>query len=242
MDFPTKLERVARGLRVDTWARRGLGLALLTVGACFDDAPMASGPSSNLRFVQAVPNAPVVDLLFDSATVGANLGYRAETGFLRVRAGDRRVRVRQAGTSTVLMDLTVQVEFPRAYTVLATGLLSDVQPVVAPDTASIPEVGEFKLRILHAAPSRGLVDVYVTDVGTSLVGATPMYEDLDFRGNTEYYVFPVGNKRVRITAAGTTNTLIDLTNLFGERVMRSVVMTDAAGGGAPLAAMLLVDF
>jgi hypothetical protein len=47
---------------------------------------------------------------------------------------------------------------------------------------------------------------------------------------------------VRITATGTTNTLIDITNLFGERVMRSVVMTDAVGGGSPFAGMLLVDF
>lgn len=228
--------------RFGTWAVRALALAVLALGACIDDSPMTTGPSSHLRFIQAVPNAPVIDLLFDSSTVGANLGYRAETGFLRVRAGDRRVRVRQVGTSTTLMDLTVPVEFPRAYTVISTGLLNDVQPVVAPDTASIPEVGEFKLRILHVAPSAGPVDVYVTDVSASLTGATPMVSGLTFRGNTEYYVFPVGNQRVRITATGTTNTLIDITNLFGERVMRSVVMTDAVGGGSPFAGMLLVDF
>jgi hypothetical protein len=231
-----------RAGRFGTWAGRAFALAVLALGACIDDSPMTTGPSSHLRFIQAVPNAPVVDLLFDSSTVGANLGYRAETGFLRVRAGDRRVQLRQVGTSTMLMDLTVPVEFPRAYTVISTGLLNDVQPVVAPDTASIPEVGEFKLRILHAAPSAGLVDVYVTDVSASLTGATPMVSGLSFRGNTEYYVFPVGNQRVRITATGTTNTLIDITNLFGERVMRSVVMTDAVGGGSPFAGMLLVDF
>ena len=235
-------EPLVRARRVGAWRHRGLALVLLAFGACIGDAPMTTGPSSHLRFIQAVPNAPVVDLLFDSSTVGANLGYRAETGFLRVRAGDRRVQIRQVGTTTMLMDLTVPVEFPRAYTVISTGLLNDVQPVVAPDTASIPGVGEFKLRILHAAPSAGLVDVYVTDVSASLAGATPMVTGLSFRGNTEYYVFPVGNQRVRITAAGTTNTLIDLTNLFGERVMRSVVMTDAVSGGAPFAGMLLVDF
>ncbi|MCC7002644.1 MAG: DUF4397 domain-containing protein [Gemmatimonadaceae bacterium] len=242
LELPVGSAPIVRARRVGVWVRRGFALLLLVCGACIDDSPMTTGPSSHLRFIQAVPNAPVVDLLFDSSTVGANLGYRAETGFLRVRAGDRRVQIRQVWTTTMLMDLTVPVEFPRAYTVISTGLLNDVQPVVAPDTASIPDVGEFKLRILHAAPSAGLVDVYVTDVSASLAGATPMVTGLSFRGNTEYYVFPVGNQRVRITAAGTTNTLIDVTNLFGERVMRSVVMTDAVGGGAPFAGMLLVDF
>ena len=142
----------------------------------------------------------------------------------------------------MLMDLTMPVEFPRAYTVVSTGLLNDIAPVVAPDTASIPLTGEIKLRVVQAAPSVGTVDVYVTDPNASLVGATPVFEDLPFRGNTEYLVLPVGNLRIRVTTAGTTTTLVDLTRLFGERVMRTVVVTDAAGGGAPFTGLLLIDF
>jgi hypothetical protein len=192
--------------------------------------------------VQAVPNAPAVDLLVDSTPRAASLGFGAETGFLRIEAGNRRVQVRQSGTSTMLMDLTMPVEFPRAYTVISSGLLNDVQPIIAPDTASIPLTGEIKLRVLQMAPSVGTVDVYVTDPNASLIGATPLFEDLPFRGNTEYLVLPVGNLRIRVTTAGTTNTLVDLTRLFGERVMRTVVVTDAAGGGAPFTGLLLIDF
>lgn len=234
--------RDARGPRIGSGIRRGLLLAIVALGACAGDPPLAEGPSSHLRFVQAVPNGPAVDLLVDAAPLAANLGFRAATGFLRIAAGDRRIRMRTSGTSTVLMDLTLPVEFPRAYTVISTGLLNDVQAVVAPDTAPIPLAGEVKLRVLHAAPSTGLVDVYVTDPNTALAAATPLFQDLTFRGNTEYLVLPVGNLRIRITTAGTTNTLVDLTQLLGERVMRTVVVTDAAGGGTPLAGMLLVDF
>jgi len=232
----------ALGSRIGGGTRRGLVVCSVLLGACTGDPPITDGPSSHLRFVQAVPGAPAVDMLVDATPRAAALGYGAATGFLRVEAGNRRVQMRQSGTTTMLMDLTVPVEFPRAYTVVSTGRLNDIEPLVAPDTASIPLTGEMKLRVVQAAPSLGGVDVYVTDPTASLAGATPVFQDLPFRGNSEYLVLPVGNLRIRITTAGTLTTLVDLTRLFGERMMRTVVVTDAPGGGAPFSGLLLVDF
>lgn len=232
----------ACGSRIGRGTRRGLVVGSVLLGACTGDPPVTDGPSSHLRFVQAVPNAPAVDMLVDATPRAAALGYGAATGFLRVEAGDRRVQMRQSGTTTMLMDLTTPVEFPRAYTVVSTGRLNDIEPLVAPDTASIPLTGEMKLRVVQAAPSLGSVDVYVTDPTVSLAGATPVFQDLPFRGNSEYVVLPVGNLRIRITTAGTRTSLVDLTRLFGERMMRTVVVTDAPGGGAPFSGLLLVDF
>jgi hypothetical protein len=134
------------------------------------------------------------------------------------------------------------IEFPRAYTLISTGLAAGVQPLVAADTAPIPLNGEFKLRVIQAAPAGGLVDLYVTDPNALLTGTTPTMEDLPFRGNSEYFAFPVGRWRIRLTAAGTTNVLLDLTQLFSERAMRTVVVTDAGGGGTPLVGLFLVDY
>jgi len=232
----------SRGLRIGGVTRRGLVAGIALLGACAGDPPTANGPSSHLRFVQTVPNAPAVDMLVDGVPRAASLGYGAATGFLPVEAGNRRVQMRQSGTSTMLMDLTMPVEFPRAYTVVSSGLLNGIEPVIAPDTASIPLSGEIKLRVLQMAPTGGTVDVYVTDPNVALAGATPVFQDLPFRGNTEYLVLPVGNLRIRVTTAGTLTTLVDLTRLFGERMMRTVVVTDAPGGGAPFSGLLLVDF
>jgi Domain of unknown function (DUF4397) len=239
----TKVDRTrTRGARIGTRARGWLLVGLAALGACMDDTPTGQGPSSHLRFVQAVPNAPAVDVLVDETPVMAGLGYRAVSGFTRVEAGIRRIQVRASGTSTMLLDFPLGIEFPRAYTVVSTGMLGGVESLIAPDTASIPNVGEMKLRIIHAAPSTGLVDVYVTDPNASLTGATPVFEDVPFRGNTEYLALPAGSIRVRITTAGTTTTLVDMTQLFNERVMRTVVAADAPGGGLPLNGLLLVDF
>jgi hypothetical protein len=99
-----------------------------------------------------------------------------------------------------------------------------------------------KLRIIQAAPSAGTVDVYVTDASAAIESATPLMEDLVFRGNSEYFTLPVGRYRIRLTTANTKTVVLDMNQLFGERVMRTVVATDAAGGGTPIVGILLVDF
>lgn len=226
-------------------ARRALlaltaGVAL--VAACSIETPTNQGPSSHLRVVMAIPNAPGFDLVVDSQVVVGPLGFRGMTGFMRIEAGTRRIRLFETGTTTTRMDLVMPIEFPRAYTVLATGMMNGIEPVVAPDTEAIPLPGDFKLRILQAAPSAGTVDVYITDQNMPLDTVTPMMEDLVFRGNSLYLNLPVGRWRVRLTSANTKTVLLDMTQFYAERAMRTIVVTDAAGGGQPLVGMTLVDY
>lgn len=223
--------------------RLALSLPLLAVAACsISDGITPDRPSSHLRVVQAVPNAPILELVVDSTPFLSGVGFRSSSGFLEVEAGTRRVRLFPNGSATPLLDHTFPIEYPRAYTLLATGMVGGVQAVVAPDTAPIPAAGEMKLRIIQAAPTAGTVDVYVTDASVPIDSATPLLEDLVFRGNSEYFTLPVGRYRIRLTTANTKTVVLDMNQLFGERVMRTVVATDAAGGGTPLVGVVLVDF
>lgn len=223
--------------------RSALLLTVLASAACsISDGITPQGPSSHLRVVQAVANAPIVELVVDSTPYLSGIGFRSSSGFLKVDAGTRRVRLFPNGSATPLLDHSFPIEFPRAYTLLATGVVGSVEAVVAPDTAPIPNAGEIKLRIIQAAPSAGTVDVYVTDQADPIDTATPILEDVVFRGNTDYFTFPVGRYRIRLTAANTKTVLLDLNQLFAERAMRTLVATDAAGGGTPVVGILLVDF
>lgn len=223
--------------------RLALLLPLLGSAACsISDGLTPDGPSSHLRIVQAVPNAPILELVVDSTPYLSGIGFRSSSGFLEVEAGTRRVRLFPNGSATPMLDHSFPIEFPRAYTLLATGVIGGVQAVVAADTAPIPNAGEVKLRIIQAAPTAGTVDVYITDASVPIDSATPVLQDLVFRGNSEYFTLPVGRYRIRLTTANTKTVVLDMNQLFGERVMRTVVATDAAGGGTPLVGILLVDF
>lgn len=236
-----------RAMRITAQARVALVLALPIslsgLGACMSDPPTVQGSSAHIRIVQAVPNAPIVDLVVDDAApVVTGLNFRSASGFLRVEAGTRRIRLTSTTPATTVLDESVFFEFPRALTVIATGMVGGVEGVVAPDTAPIPLPGEIALRVIQASQSAGTVDVYVTDENASLTTAVPVLPNLGFRGNSAYFTFPTGRYRVRLTTAGTKNVLYDLTQIYVERSMRTVVTFDATGGGLPVGGILLIDY
>lgn len=217
-----------------------LTLAVTSLTACSDDNDPAE-PSANLRVVHASPDAPAVDVLVDEATALTNVPYRAASAYLTVSPGDRRLRVRATGTTTTVIDATANLENRANYTVIATGLLAGIQPLIAVDTLSNPAAGNVKIRVIHAAPAAGNVDVYATTEAADINTATPVLTNVPFRGVSGYLEVPAGTYRLRVTPAGTKTVAIDATVAFTAGQLRTVVATDAPGGGAPLGAVVLSD-
>jgi hypothetical protein len=129
------------------------GLTLVGAAACSDDDSTGAPQTARVRVVHASPNAPSVDVLVDDATALSSVPYRAASDFLTANAGPRRLRVRAAGTTTTVIDATVTLASQESYTVLATGLLAGIQPLVVTDTLTAPAAGQVKVRVIHGAPA-----------------------------------------------------------------------------------------
>ena len=225
--------------------RRGLALAALaaTVSACSDDddttAPVTT---AQVRVVHASPDAPNVDVLVDGTVALANVPYRTASSYLEAPAGSRNLRVRPTGTTTVVIDANANLAASGAYTVLAAGRVASLAPLVLQDDLTAPAAGNIKLRLVHAAPSAGNVDIYVTAPTTDLATATPTLTAVPFRTASAYLQVPAGTYRVRITPAGTKTVAIDVNNVaLTAGQIRTAVALDAPGGGAPFGAILLAD-
>jgi hypothetical protein len=218
-------------------------LSLGTLTACSDDdGPAAPVAQAAVRVVHASPNAPNVDVLVDEATALTNVPFIAASGSLDVPAGARRFRVRATGTTTTVIDVTPTLLASTSYTVLATGLLANIQPLLLTDDRTAPSAGQVKLRVVHAAPAAANVDVYVTAPGADITTATPTLSNVAFRGFSSYLAVPAGEYRVRVVDAGTkTPVAIDATLTFAAGQVRTIVARDNAGGGAPLNAIVLND-
>jgi Domain of unknown function (DUF4397) len=116
---------VARGLASATGGNFPLVADLLT-----DDAAPGAGRAS-LRFVHAAPGAVAVDIYLTAPTVGLGGATPAVSALAYVRggsyanevvAGSYRLRVTQAGTTDVLLDLPSFVLSPgQAYTAVLVG-------------------------------------------------------------------------------------------------------------------------
>lgn len=215
-------------------------VALLGVAACSDDDSTGPDRTARLRIVHASPNAPAVDILVDEDRVLQGVPYRnASAFFFPVRAGERRIRVNATGTNNSVIDATATLDAQSSYTVLATGLLATIAPVIAPDDLTAPAAGQVKVRVIHAAPAAAGVDVYVTAPGAPLTG--PVLTNVPFRAVSGYLVVPAGTYQIRVTPTGTTTVAIDATVTFVAGQIRTVVATDAPAGGAPLGVIVLAD-
>jgi hypothetical protein len=217
-------------------------VAAAALAACSNDDPTSPAQTNaQVRVLHGSPNAPNVDVLVDNNSALTNVPYRTASGYLDVPTGTRRLRVRATGTTTTVIDANVPLMANAAYTVIATGLLAGIQPLVLSDTNTAPATGQVKVRVVHGAPAAGLVDVYVTAPGASIATATPVLSDVPFRGFSNYLSIPAGQYQIRVTPANTTTVAIDATLTFTAGQIRTIVATDAPGGGAPLGAVVLQD-
>lgn len=221
----------------------GLAVALVALSACSDDSNGVGEirPVSNVRVVHASPDAPNVDVLVDNNVALTNVPYRAASPYLTVQPGSRRFRVNATGTTTTVIDATASLVDGGVYTVIATGLLAGIQPLVTSDTILNPAAGNVRVRVIHAAPAAGNVDVYATAIGADINTATPVLTNVPFRGVSGYLEVPAGAYQFRVTPAGTKTVAISADVALQDGQVRTVVATDAPGGGAPLGAIVLVD-
>jgi hypothetical protein len=228
--------------------KRSLLSLLLAAGAltaaCGDDNGN-TGPgagSARVRVVHASPDAPNVDVRVDNAVALSNVPYLGVSDYLTVPAGSRNLKVNAAGTATTVIDADAPLTDGRDYTVIASGLVSAIAPIVLQDDNTPPAAGSVRIRAIHGAPSAPAVDIYVTAPGADLAAATPALTDVVFGEVADYLEAPAGSYQVRVTPTGSKTVVIDsgaLTLTSGQ--VRTAIAVDAAGGGAPFGLLLLED-
>jgi hypothetical protein len=213
----------------------GAGLILFTVG-CGD-----GGGSTQLRVVNASPDAPAVDFRYDGKAVAANVAYEQFSSYAKVSSGNRRVEVSPTGTTTDLINVKPAFVQSSFYTLIAGDKVASIAPLLFIDNLGTPASGAIKVRFIHASPSAPVVDVYLGAPGSGPTG-TPAAANLAFKTATGYLTLPAGTYEVFITPTGTKQVVIDsgpLTLTAGQ--IRTAVALDAPGGGSPFVAIVLPD-
>lgn len=195
-----------------------------------------------LRVVHLSPDAPAVDVLVDDQRVLAGVSYPQASDYLEVDNGVRQIRVNVADTDTTVIDAAADLAEGDSYTVIAANLVASIEPLVLVDTRGRSPSGTASVRVVHGAPSAPAVDVYVTEPGADLSGATPALSGVPFKAASGYLEVPAGDYQVRVTVAGTTTVAIDSGSLsLGSGDRFTAIARDNQGGGAPFSLLLLDD-
>lgn len=160
----------------------------------------ADSHTASVRVVHASPDAPNIDVWVDGEVALTDVPFTAVSDYLSLPAAAHQVQVTATGSPDPVIDATLTLEPGTSYTVVATGLLADIEATVLVDDRAPADRG--KLRFVHAAPAApDSVDIGVAD-GPTLV------EGLGFREASTYLEVDPGAYAVEIRAAGETDAAL----------------------------------
>ena len=181
-----------------------VGLALVAALALAAPAFAQGGEDAQVRVAHLSPDAPNVDVYVNGEPVLTDVPYTTVSSYLSLPAGTQQVTVYAAGdTSSPVIDAPVELAAGGAYTIAAVGLVTDgsITAQVYQDDLRAPSAGNAKLRVIHASPDAGPVDVVPR-------GGDPLVTDLAFPEDTPYAEVPAGSYTLDVNAAGSDQTVL----------------------------------
>jgi Domain of unknown function (DUF4397) len=184
------------------------GLALLAALAFAAPALAQGSEDAQVRVAHLSPDAPNVDVYVNGEPALTDIPYTTVSSYLSLPAGTQQVTVYATGdTSSPVIDAPVKLAAGGAYTIAAVGLVTDgsITAQVYQDDLKAPSAGNAKLRLIHASPDAGPVDVVPR-------GGDPLVTDLAFPEDTTYVEVPAGTYTLDVNAAGTDQMVLTVPN------------------------------
>jgi Domain of unknown function (DUF4397) len=192
----------------------------------------SSSDTGQVRFLQASPSAPHIDLLIDGTTQSSNMAYGNSSGYISVKAGSRHLQAVPVNSTSPLLDLSVSITSSGNTTVLLTGPGSSVKSLVLTDGGTTSSTGNGYVRVVNASVSMGPADVYIVAAGSGINGATPAATNLALNQDGGYHLTPAGSYEVFMTSPGTKSILLDTgpINLTSLQNWTLVALDGTSGG------------
>ena len=215
------------------WAASIFLILLLAVALACGGGSGSSG-TANLRFVQGSPDAPVVNYVVDNTTQSSNLLYGNASSYASVKSGTRQVQIVPANSTKPLLSQTVSLGDSANETLILTGPVSQLKPLVLNDGTTTGTTSSNNLRVVNISSTMGPTDVYVLPAGANLSSATPVATGLAFDQDTGYIGTgsTSGNFNLYMTAPGTQHVYLSTGSLnLSTTQKQTVLVMDAANGG-----------
>lgn len=192
-------------------------------------------PAAKLRVLHASPDAPNVDVYVDNSKVLSNAPYPVISGYLQVAPGVHNIKVNAAGTTTTVINVSPNLSSNIAYTAIAANFVANIQLLTAVDETSSPPSGQGRVRVIHAAPDAGPVDIFVN--GQMVLSNVP------FRAISSYFALPAGTYTVQVNLTGTSTTAIQANLTLAAGVNYSAVAIGSVKTAAtnPLTLKVVTD-
>ena len=191
---------------------------------------------ANVRVVHAVSDAPAVDVIANNAlTLFNGVAFPDITGYIAVDASTYLIDVAVDSDNSIVAidDAEIVVESGKFYTAFANSDLASIGLDLVVDMPR-PIATAAKVRIFHASPDAGNVDIYVTADG-DIANVEPAFAAVPFTTpmltETGYVELAAGDYVVTVTGAGSKDAAIEtgVLSLAVNKVYTAIAIDSANG-------------
>ena len=173
---------------------------------------------SQVRIINASPDAPGLDIYQNSTAIAYNLGFGTITSYVPIDPGTYTPTATVAGTKQILSSSKTTFITASQYTVLIGNVAASLQQLTLKDQSQAAPSGQIALRFIDQATRIAAVDIYLIPSGSKLTDVTPLYTNLSFGVNTGYLNIPVGTYSLVMVPTGTIPTSTTVATYTGPQV------------------------
>ena len=202
-------------------AGRLLALAAMTVSLAGCQGIAGTPQYSQVRVIDASPDAPGLDVYEGTAAIAYNLGFGTVTSYIPITPGTLTISVDKASTQQQLGSVKAAYTVGNEFTVIAGNVAANLQMTVLKDQATPAPSGQVAFRFLDQTTRVGAVDIYLLPTGGTLAGTTPIASNIAFGANTGYIDAPSGTYAIVAVPTGTVPTGTTSPTYTGSQVMYS---------------------
>jgi hypothetical protein len=195
----------------------------------------ADGHQARVRVVHASPDAPAVDVLVNDGAAFTNAPFKGITDYAALDVATYNVKVVPTGATTpVVIEADLALE-AKDYTVVAVGMLANIEPLVLVDNNSAPAAGKAHVRFVHTSPDAPAVDIAVA-------GGPVLFSNIAFKEVGDYLPVDAGTYDLEVRLAGTDTVALAVPGLaLANGTVYTVFAMGLAGGEPALTAVPSVD-
>lgn len=210
-----------------------LSLALVAIPA---HSAAAQAGQSRVRVVHASPDAPAVDVIVNNIRSFRSIPFKGITRYASFIPGRATAQVVPAGaTQPVVIDAAFDLQAGVDYTIIATGRLAAIAPLVLIDDNTLPGGNRAHVRFVHASPNAPAVDIAVK-------GGPVLFQNIAFRQVGTYTPIPAGVYDLEVRVAGTNTVALELPQVrLSAGTVSTVYAVGLVGEQPALEALLSVD-
>ena len=196
-----------------------LGFATIVLSACggggssgnaqFPTPSAGNPPSTDIEIIHASQNAPDVNVVVGTSTVASGLAF-GEAAYTSVTSGTFPVEVQGilpgGVTASVIGPVDLNTQDGERVTIIAANDVANIAPIVLTDDQPDVAATDVRARVVHAASTAPMVDVYVAAPGVDITTIAPL-GTFSFGETLGPVTVAEGDYQITVTPAGDPATV-----------------------------------